>query len=154
MIQKYSFVINVEKSSLISTQKIQWLGLIWDTRSQSMSLPKSFQLKVQTSLLCKSITRRQLKRIIGLLNFACVTNPLLRTYLKRISHSLRHMMGVKKRDISTPLSLVFKQRLFYWLKPEVLKSQVLWCSPPPTVELFTDPSNHGWGFHTSDLLMG
>jgi len=36
----------------------------------------------------------------------------------------------------------------------VLKSYVPWCTPPPTVELFMDVSNSGWGFHTSDHQQG
>jgi len=46
VIQKYAFIINQEKSVFVPTQVIQWLGLIWDSRSQSLSLPLLFQKKV------------------------------------------------------------------------------------------------------------
>jgi len=69
-IQKYRFKINAEKSSLVPTQKIQWLGIVWNTRAKSLSLPVSFQWKVQSSLKAfvrgKSITCLHLERVIGL----------------------------------------------------------------------------------------
>jgi len=49
-IQKYMFLINAKNSSLVLTQKIQWLDLVCNTKAQSLSLPDVFQKKVQTSL--------------------------------------------------------------------------------------------------------
>lgn len=61
---------------------------------------------------CKSITRQHLERVIGLLNFACVANPLSRIYVKKINRFLRDVARVKNEDISIPLSLML------WLKPQ------------------------------------
>lgn len=94
-IQKYRFIINSEKLLFVPTQKVQWLGLIWDTRNQSLSLPEAFQLKVQDSLLAfvqyKCITHRYLERVIGLHNFACVANPLGRLSHTRINSYLKQL---------------------------------------------------------------
>jgi len=158
VIEKYGFIINQEKSIFTPTQVIQWLGLIWDTRRQTLSLPLPFQSKVRDSIMrflqCKFITRRHLEHVVGLLNFACIANPLAKIFLKRVNRALRDLARNRLRDIPVPLSPELRVRLSFWLRPKVLESHVPWRSPPPTVDLFTDASNAGWGFHTTDHQEG
>jgi len=128
-IEKYGFIIN-QKSVFTPTQVIQWLGLIWDTKRQTLSLPQAFQVKLRESiqrfLKCKFITSRHLERIVGLINFACVTSPLGRIFLKRINRPLRELARSRLRDIPVPLSSDLKVRLLFWLKPKVLELHVPW----------------------------
>jgi len=132
--------------------------LIWDSKRHTLSLPLAFQKKVRDSITrfirCKFITRRQLEKIVGLINFACVASPLGRIYLKRVNRYLRALARRRLRDIPVLLSQEFRAKLLFWLKLQVLKSHVPWRTPPPSVELLTDASNKGWGFHTSDRQQG
>jgi len=103
---------------------------------------------------CKFITRHHLEWVVGLLNFACIANPLAKIFLKRVDRALRELARNCLQDILVPLSPDLKVRLSFWLKPKVLESHVPCQSPLPTVDLFTDASNAGWGFHTTDHQKG
>ena len=86
VIEKYRFIVNEKKSMLTPSQRVKWLGLIWDTTKGSLSLPQDYQCKVKSEVEAfvakKFVTRRQLERVVGLINFACSVDPIGRVYLK------------------------------------------------------------------------
>ena len=80
VISKYGFLVNEKKSMLTPSLRVMWLCLIWDTNAGSLSLPQDYQNKVAVAVkdfvTKKFVTRRQLERIVGFINFACTVDPL------------------------------------------------------------------------------
>ena len=74
VISKYGFIVNEKKSMLTPSQRVKWLGLIWDTTNGSLGLPLDYQRKVKSAVKYfvakKFVKRRQLERVVGLINFA------------------------------------------------------------------------------------
>ena len=156
VIEKYGFLVNEKKSMLTPAQRVKWLGLIWDTNEGSLSLPQDYQAKVKAAVkdfvAKKFVTRRQLERVVGLINFACTVDPLGRVYLKRVNRHMRRAANAKMRDRQVRLSVPLKHSLRRWLKSDVLSRGIPWIIPQPSLELYTDASQSGWGFHASNGL--
>ena len=156
VIQKYGFLVNEKKSMLTPSQRVKWLGLIWDTTDGTLGLPLDYQNKVKSAVkdfvAKKFVTRRQLERVVGLINFACSVDPIGRVCLKKVNRHMRKAANVKLRDRPFPLSLPLKTSLRRWLQSKVLSRSVPWTSPQPQVEVYTDASQSGWGFHSSNGL--
>ena len=156
VIEKYGFIGNEKKSMLTPSQRVKWLGLIWDTTDGTLGLPLGYQNKVKSAVkdfvAKKFVTRRQLERVVGLVNFACSVNPVGCVSLKKVNRHMRKAANVKLRYKPFPLSLPLRTSLQRWLKLEVLSRRVPWRSPQPQVEVYTDASQSGWGFHASNGL--
>lgn len=149
------FILNLEKSHL-SPQTFQWVGLRWHTRTAHLSLP---EVTTKDVLQCgrRFVThpvasRRSLERLIGKLQFTSVVDPICKTLLKGINKFwLSHAWpNLKDRRVKTPhrLNCCIKR----WLLGISLRRKVLWKSPPPSLDIYTDMFLTGWGFRSSDVV--
>lgn len=148
------FLINREKSRLQPSQVFQWLGVHWDTRNQTLSLPPDKVLDL-TSSLSRFVTkplvsRRLIEQMLGRLQFAALVDPVGKALLKDLNRYLRPWARRGLRDRMFPMPVPLVRALKRWLRPGVLSAVVPFRPPPARLDIFTDASRQGWGVHTSD----
>ena len=153
VLQRRGFVVNWDKSHLEPTQCLEWLGIQWDASRGTLSLPRdkvlSFGKDLRMLLRRRSISRREIERMFGKLQFAALIDPVGRALLKSLNWNLRSQARVGKRDRRFPFPLPLKSSFRRWLRPGVLEASLPFRLPPPSVEVFTDASLSGWGVHDS-----
>jgi len=154
LLKKMGFLINDGKSRLMPAQKFTWLGLQWHTKSAQLDLPqksrKDVLRHVRRFVERPVSSRRCLERVLGKLQFASVVDPVCKTLLKEANRSWIKFArkGLRDLKVKTPPSLAkfFKK----WFLGASLKRKVLWRPPSPSLDVHTDASLSGWGFHSSD----
>ena len=84
--QSLGFNENFKKSQLIPQQQFTWLGLDWDLATHKVSIPpeiwKEIAKLVRKLIRSKYKTWRMQERVLGSLNFASLTDPVLKARLK------------------------------------------------------------------------
>ena len=90
------------------------------------------------------VSRRDLEKFLGLLNFAAKYVPLGRLYLLPLIRWMNLHSSTSCRDALIPLSKEFKLLLAPWRDPEFLALPVPMNPPIPSVEIMTDASLFGW----------
>ena len=150
-LQALGFIINFKKSRLIPQQYFEWLGIIWDSHLQVLSLPLRHQTKairaVRNLISRKTVSLKILQRTLGTLNFVSITDPILKCKLKDW-HRFRHVF---KRNPLLPrlLPRSLKVSMARWLHSNCLAATVPLKPPESSMDIFTDSSLTGWGLHTS-----
>ena len=159
LLESLGFLINYEKSMLIPTQKIQFLGLLIDSVNMKFILPeaktRSIQKECQQLLNTEFPTIRHLSRVLGLLTFcrpAIWSAPLHYRQLQELQiRSLKQWSNYDKR---VPLTQPAKKDLLWWITnlPLLKGSRII----PPTADLTitSDASKSGWGATFGQLRTG
>ena len=91
-----------------------------------------------------SVTRRQLERLVGVLNFASRFVPLGILRLRPLVAWMNTRTSPSTRDVLVPLDLDFKDHLRVWSRMDLLNASVPMSLPTPTLTLMTDSSLYGW----------
>ncbi|MGL5405732.1 MAG: reverse transcriptase domain-containing protein, partial [Propionibacteriaceae bacterium] len=143
------FKINRSKSRLTPESNFQWLGIQWNLSSHTLSIPstkrKEIAKSVKQFLSHKLASRRAQERILGSLQFASVTNILMKAKLKDLTRIWRSRANVRSRDKLSSVPLILKNRLRPWAKVKNLSVSVPLQFPPPGITIHTDASLSGWG---------
>lgn len=145
-LQTLGWQVNLKKSSEKATTKLEYLGISWDTRANTKSLPrtKSCGIKSHIAELVqkKRWSWQDAKVILGKLNFAALAVPLGRLHcrtLQRISKGLPHRSPHRKLPILDPAL----EELNWWLDNVHRKSPIHFENP--TIFISTDAALLGWG---------
>ena len=148
LLDKLGITVNYKKSSLPPSQTVEFLGVVLHLDSGLLSLPEA---KVQTiSSLCQltlsqpSRTRRQLERLLGLLNFAATFLPLGRLRLRPLISWMTSHSSPSSRDLPVLLDPYFRSLLQVWVNKDFLRMSVPMSVPVPELRLMTDASQSGW----------
>ena len=68
-LQSLGFQINFKKSRLKPSQVFQWLGILWDLKSHTLTIPppkrKEIASSVRRLIKLKPLTRRQQEKVLG-----------------------------------------------------------------------------------------
>ena len=146
------FKVNLQKSRLLPQRVFQWLGLVWDLRRYTLSIPEEKKVlaasRVRAFLRQRRLSRRNQESLGGLLQFLAIVDPVLKCRLKDF---LRHWVGrasPARRDQLLPSPRVFRKILNPWKRRKAFNNVVPLQLPPPSFSIHTDASNHGWGAHT------
>ena len=120
-LMKLGFTINFRKLRLTLESKFEWLGLLWDLDSHTLSRSPQ-KSKIIATLTCSFLrrptaSRRDLERVLDSLQFASVTNPVL------------------------------LHRLHPWRTTRSLSRSVPVQYPLPSLVINTDTLLSGWGGH-------
>ena len=154
VLQRRGFLINFQKSHLTPTQRIEWLGILWDLESGHLSLPQdkvdTLMKDIPKFLRKQSVSRREIEKMLGKLQFASLVDPVGRSILKSLNGYLRNLARQGLRDRRCLFPLPLKRSLSRWLSQPVLTARVPFRPPPPSMDIFTDASLIGWGVHTSE----
>ncbi|KAM4702972.1 uncharacterized protein WCC33_011531 [Rhinophrynus dorsalis] len=153
------FLINWEKSELIPSQRIQFLGFIVDSLQASLSLPGSkirmIRKEIRSILRLEQFSLRKLARVVGLLSAsiqAIFPGPLHYRALQRLKTlHLRRSLGYT--DIIT-LSSDAREELIWWLKHlDAWNGKAIFGMIPDLV-IESDASMLGWGARLGNLSTG
>ena len=145
LLTKLGFTLNLEKSQLIPTPTITYLGITWSGTPHTL-LPSSKSLDnvislAQESLQVPMLTRKQYQRLLGSINFItpCISQGLL--HLQQIILTAPEF----KTHPSHKSSHSFLHHLQWWTRRENLEAPIPMSIPPPHLTVWTDASKTGWG---------
>lgn len=152
LLLRVGFVINYEKSVLIPTQELVFLGFILNSVSMTISLtPEKVQTltnaiwKVQSA---KQYIIRQVAELIGIMISYSIAIPYGLLHTKILEHDKTLALKQHKGNFDALMVLSAESvcDLEWWL--QAIKDKK--CSAPlyresPTITLTTDASSKGWG---------
>ena len=146
--------INKKKSRLNPQSSFQWLGLEWGLNKQSLSIlsakHREIAKQVRLSIRRKIISQ---ERILGLLQFASVVDPILKARLKDINRVWQSRVTSRLRDHRSVMPQLLKKQLRPWTKASSLAKVVPLQPPPPSIFIHTDASLQGWGAHSQKVTV-
>ena len=93
------------------------------------------------------MSRRALETLLRSLQFAAVTDPVLKAKLKDANRVWLSRANKKLRDRKVLLPSVLRRRQTPWSTAHSLSRSVPLHFPPPSVVIHTDASLSGWGGH-------
>ncbi|KAJ2942746.1 hypothetical protein O0L34_g14935 [Tuta absoluta] len=146
--------INTDKSILIPTRKLEYLGIEWNTflNTKSLPNPKIYRtLKLINNILKKNWWSWQTAKVIlGHINFAAFIVPLGRLHCRPIQIEANRLPE-NQRNQKFHLPENVKQELLWW------KNHIGQTSPihrkDTTVFVTTDASNQGWGATINNIKL-
>ena len=142
------FSINMEKSDLAPRQVIEYLGVLFNLKDLSLSLPEDKVKRIsslcQSTVVRSSCSRRELEQLVGTLNFAAAYIPLGRLHLLPVIKWMNRETLPFTRDRQVPIDEHFRSLLKIWQDQSFLRSPVPMHISLPSKELMTDASLTGW----------
>jgi hypothetical protein len=153
LLMKAGFIINWEKSSLIPTTNLTFLGMLWDSVEGTLSLSqdKLQRLRLQAAFLLDkpAPTCRQVMVLTGLLAAFHKAVPLLRLKGRFIQLSLNSAYSSAADFLKTVVLLPEARRDLLWM----MRLQLSACYGPLwplmaedcAIEVQTDASGCGYG---------
>ena len=159
-LENLGFVINLEKSNLVPSQVVLFLGFVVDSKKMSFSLPdskiQSIRLSAQTLLNQRKVSLRKLSQFIGMCNAsrtAVLEAPLhYRSIQNQLTSTLRSQPITQQNyDVKICLNSHSRKDLTWWVKN--LKTN---CSrpihpPPVDLSIMSDASDLAWGAHLESV---
>ena len=159
-LENLGFVINMEKSNLVPSQVVLFLGFVVDSKKMSFSLPdskiQSIRLSAQTLLNQPKVSLRKLSQFIGMCNAsrtAVLEAPLhYRSIQNQLTSTLRSQPITQQNyDVKICLNSHSREDLTWWVKN--LKTN---CSrpihpPPVDLSIMSDASDLAWGAHLESV---
>ena len=157
-VQEQGWLINFQKSELVPTQKLDFLGYHFDLQ-RGLVFPtqkKLDRLKLQTVSIRKSLvlTPRMLMSFIGTLASLEKTVPLGRLHMRPFQWYLKsHWKFPQSLDKRIPVTGNFLKHLKWW---DYLQNLMAGAPIHPHVHntlVFTDASQKGWGAHLNETVL-
>jgi len=159
LFQSLDFRINSEKSVLVPTTTITFLGLTYDSLAMTVALPQEKRGEVLERVSyfsqVRECTIREWASFLGLLNFCCFAIPYGTVYLKLFEHTkfLALLRGHQDFDARTTIPQELNSDFQWWLSQ--LPTAVSPIRRQPFCrEIFTDASNTGWGAFYNGTTVG
>ena len=148
---KLGFRVHPEKSKLIPSHALTFLGYVIDSSNMTVSPTKEKIQKVKhkiVSLLDKNTVKiREVASVLGSLNDLCKASEygLSHTkYLEIEKIKALKRVGAKQFEGSMKISLCSKKDLLWWYHNLHVQHKVIRISPPE-ITIFCDASSQGWG---------
>ncbi|XP_077340446.1 uncharacterized protein LOC143984042 [Lithobates pipiens] len=151
------WLLNLEKSSLIPSQQISYLGFLLDSTLLRVFLPKEKVQKLDSAVASlqnnQLVSIRVLMSVLGLLTS---TLPAVQWAGLHFRPLQTFILGVwdhsqEALDTLVHIPLQVKRSLWWWRKVTNLSQGRLWLIPVSRV-VTTDASGKGWGAHLGSLL--
>ena len=151
-------LFNLPKSHLDPSTSRQWLGMVWESTSQTVSLSQVNRLKCRSKLFraihSRTFSRRMWGSLMGSLNHAATVVRLGRLRMRRLLMMGNKVFGALDWDLLVPFPRRLRSLLQWWLLDDRLASSDAWTAPSATLSLTTDSSNVGWGYQSSEGHQG
>lgn len=150
------FKINHEKSVLNATQRIKFLGFLFDSSAMQMSLTqdKKDRIRLQTlKLRSRSYCKiREFARIVGTLVAACPAVPYGWLHLKRLETEKFRYLKLNYNNYNRYMTVSQKLNAdFNWWIDNINNSKQAVKDIPFDLEIFTDASTTGWGAYCNGV---
>ncbi|CAG9138027.1 unnamed protein product [Plutella xylostella] len=145
-LEELGWTVNKKKSSLEPSQSLEYLGIVWNTKSNQKMLS---DVKVkQTESLIQSFQRKKhwswqgAKILLGKLNFASFVVPLGRLHCRWLQIESNRLKK-SERHKQCPMTDVVLIELDWWME-NIHKNTVIHHANP-TIFITTDAADAGWG---------
>ena len=152
--RELGFIPNLEKSQLEPTQRINHLGLVWDSVQYSVSIPSDKIAKVKSKCqiaLSSSVQVRFLSSILGSVEYFKWGYPFAALHYRRLQRYVNYCLN---KGLSYELYVVPSRSaridLKWWSSVGDLLPYRSLSPFEPELELFCDASLTGWGCWTSE----
>ena len=147
-LQRMGFLINVEKSTLVPSQQITWVGVRWDMVQDCWSLtPEAIS---STSSLARSLleekraSRLLMESMLGKAAWAGQILPEARLQSHYLASAIP-LFPVEQRKKTVRLPEFLLPHLQWWALPSNLEVSAPLRRPPISASLWSDASDLGWG---------
>ncbi|XP_065435882.1 uncharacterized protein LOC135979940 [Chrysemys picta bellii] len=156
MFGRLGLLVNVPKSTLAPTQRLDFIGAVLDSVTARASLPESRFLTIQravSSVQKFPMTTASCMQLLG--HMAACTHVVRHARLRL--RPLQLWFTQTYRPNRDPLDLVvtIPDRVFgslrWWLDQQQICEGIPFTAPQPTLTLVTDASDLGWGAHLGEL---
>lgn len=150
LLQRVGFCINEEKSVMIPTTRIEYLGNVIDSVSMTVTLPERRRDKIlrHCSLLAekKKEKIRMVAKVIGLLVAAIPAVELGKLHYRRLETAKIKALEEACGNFNGWMSITDDMRkdLRWWIMELDHQNRKIFRRAPD-IEVFTDASNLGWG---------
>jgi hypothetical protein len=156
LLQDLGFMISEKKSVLTPTKKIDFLGVVIDSKEMKVTLSEEKSQKIRDKVVelirLESCTIRDLARVLGTLQATGPANPVAALYTKVMervkNEELRKNQGRFDRNMF--ITQEIKEELAWW-KHNLLKVEAPIKRAQPDITLYTDASLKGWGCYDKEL---
>ncbi|CAC5420875.1 unnamed protein product [Mytilus coruscus] len=154
---KLGFIVNLQKSSLIPSQEITYIGVLFNFKKEIISptMERILKLEMLVRRLMKGQnTARDYLMLLGLIASCIELIPNARLYMRPIQLHLLHFWKPSTRDLTyqIPFTQHLKDHLNWWLdRANTTKGKSLhqWSA---TVTITTDASKTGFGGHMNNHI--
>ena len=148
-LNQLGFKLNLKKSCLTPSQTFTYLGTNVNLANKTIGVTdfnKGKILNRVSSLLReKEISKRQLERVVGTLNFNSYFTHIGRSkFVELITVFNSYFVFRKDRDSKRTVPLELQEALKFWLKEDALLPRTL-LRPDKQATLWIDASKTGWG---------
>merc|ERR1712106_1025532 len=153
ILEDLGWLINREKSRLEPQQNFEWLGRNYNTVEYTQANTevnlKSFQDHLRNLLIAKTCTKRQVMQVQGMANWLGAIDPEIRACIFATRRLLKKLKSVHNLDTPIVLAKVWKSNLCQWTYRQGIPNTL--GNPEPDLEITTDASGTGWGFHMDSM---
>lgn len=158
LLHSLGFVVNYTKSHLEPSTKCKYLGFLFDSREQSISIPPSHRenlLKLTRSLAQKTrCSIREFASFIGSLISVCPAVQYGLLYTKMFEREKFLALAASNEDYSSKMNISshLQEDFLWWINIFSNSGQSnKICSGRFVREIFSDASLNGWGASCGEL---
>ena len=158
IIRRVGFILNVEKSQLVPTQRLIHIGVEYHLDLGLMFPPmdrvRRFEGRISVLLNLRVSTAFFWLSLLGLLSSVTDVIPLGRLHLRPLQlYMLAHWAPASKnlKALIPVKHDLLDHHLRWWLDRKCTRAGMLLDIPDAQAHLFTDASESGWGAHLDTL---
>ena len=159
-LENLGFVINREKSVLVPTKAVSFLGFIICSETMKIKIPdkkiEKIKLKINKFVCKRRHSIREVSELLGMLNSIVLACPLGSLYCKRLDIEKIHALKVNKGNFDAYMYLSDNSiHDLEWWFGNLNSMEATIKRESPSIELFTDASlTVGWGAVLDDIRTG
>jgi len=159
MFDSLGFVIHPEKSCLMPSQEIEYLGLVINSVNMTVSLTEKKKLKIieLCNLLLEKpkIPIREVAKLLGYMSFSFIAVEYGKLHYRCLERVKNSALAANKGNYDSLMSLTPKAIAdINWWKLNVYNAKNDIYKPSPNITLTTDASLKGWGAVTKSDKTG
>ena len=159
LLTELGFLINVDKSIVVPTQRLTFLGYIFDSNTMSITLPgeKIHKLKGQVEHLRRTPrhTIQQVAEVLGLFVAYCEAADYGQLHYRALERDKIGALKLSRGDYSGKMYISHEgwRDVDWWFDNAETTSKTVY-RPVPTTVITSDASLLGWGAHFEDKSTG
>jgi hypothetical protein len=152
LLTSLGFLINWEKSVLLPSQSLEFLGLLIDSIALSLALPSDKVLSMlkmcRRSLLKGVVSLHDLSSLIGSFSWAIPTIPFAQAHYRHLQRLYIFHSKFFNYDLSRYVSLSSSARddIRWWVENLSSSNGLCFLKKDPDLIIYSDASLYGWGF--------
>ena len=159
LLESLGFIVNYEKSHLVPTQEIEFLGLLVNSKNLTLILPgeklRKIRKRFKQLLEISDLSIRELSKFLGLLTFsiqAIFPAPLHFRNLQRLKNQA--MAAHQSHEAMISLDQAAREEVIWWRDHLQAWNGKALFQKPVDLLIETDASRRGWGAYCQGISTG